>query len=208
MTEELERKFYGTDPVFVYNPNEKCNRPVSGTDCNLKKLWPVYPDYTRDMFIRAFSKDAMLNLAKRVIEREWLDVFMCFKASITKCSKCGQETFVVSQGENICIECKRPFNIQSAIECTTVTLPLYPSVKIMIWNVASSQNDIKTQIGEVIENPKEKDRFGIKNLSAISWRVNLPNGAPKPVRQGEVVPVKTGLIIKCTNNVNDAEKII
>ena len=208
MTKELERRYYGTDPVFVYDPNEKCNRPVPGTDNNLKKFWPVYPDYIKDMFIRAFCKEAMLNPARRVIEREWLDVFMRFKASITKCPKCGQETFVVAQGANTCIECKRSFNVQNAIEFSTVTLPLYPGVKIMLWNVAPSQNDLKTQIGEVISHPREKEKFGIRNLSTISWRVNLPNGTQKPVRQGEVVPVKNGFIIECTNNANDAGKII
>lgn len=208
MTKELERRYYGTAPIFVYDPTNDRNRPVPGTDNNLKMFWPVYPAYIRDLFIRAFSNEVMLKQKPRVIEKEWLDAFFRFKASIVKCPKCGLETFVVKQGENSCIECKRKFIVPNAIQFNTVTIPLYPGVKLMLWHADSSQNDIKTELGQVIANPKDKNLFGIKNLSTLSWKVNLPNGSQKPLAPGSVVPVTKGFVIECTNNPKDAGTII
>ena len=208
MTKELERKYYGTAPVFVYDPADTRNRPVPGTDKNLKIFWSVYPSYIKDMFIRAFSSEVMLKQKPRVIEKEWLDVFFKLKASIVKCPNCKEETFLSEQGNNICIECQHKFIVPNAIQFTLSRILLYPGVKLMLWHVDSSQNDIKTQIGEVVSNPKDKNLFGIRNQSTISWKINLPNGTQKPLPPGAVVPVKKEFVIECTNNPNDSGKII
>ena len=208
MTKELERKYYGTAPVFVYDPADTRNRPVPGTDKNLKIFWSVYPSYIKDMFIRAFSSEVMLKQKPRVIEKEWLDVFFKLKASIVKCPNCKEETFLSEQGNNICIECQHKFIVPNAIQFTSSRILLYPGVKLMLWHVDSSQNDIKTQIGEVVSNPKDKNLFGIRNQSNISWKINLPNGTQKPLSPGTVVPIKKEFIIECTNNPNDSGKII
>ena len=208
MTKELERKYYGTAPIFVYDPQNDRNRPVPGTDNNLRLFWKVYPNYIKEMFIRAFSNDVMLKNKPRVIEKEWLDVFFRFKASIVRCPVCKEETFLISQGDNICIECKKKISVPNAIQFNTVTLPLYPGAKLMLWHADSFQNDISTQIGEVIANPKNRNLFGIRNLSSISWKVNLPNGAQRAVVPNEVVPIKKGFTIECTNNPKDSGRII
>ena len=208
MTKELERRYYGEEPVFVYDPLDDRNRPVPGTDKNLRTFWPVYPDCIRSLFERAFSKDVMMLKAPRLIEKEWLDAFLRFKSSIVSCPKCHQETFVFRQGNNKCIECKNLFGVPDAIHFSTVTLPLFPGVKIMLWNVDSSQNDIYTQLGEVLSNPKDKSLIGIKNMSTYNWKVNLPNGTQKPLAPSAVVPIKKGFTIECTNNPKDAGKII
>lgn len=208
MTKELERKYYGTEPIFVYDPTNDRNRPVPGTDNNLKMFWSVYPDYIKEMFIRAFSNEVMLKQKPRVIEKEWLDAFFRFKASIVKCPKCHEETFLISQGENTCIECKKKFMVPNAMRFSTVTIPVYPGVKLMLWHADSSQNDIKTQLGEIVSNPKDKNLFGIRNTSTISWKVNLPSGTQKPLAPGAVVPVKKDFVIECTNNPKDAATII
>jgi serine/threonine protein kinase len=88
MTKELERRYYGENPVFVYDPVDNSNRPIPGTDKNLKTFWPIYPRYIRELFERAFSKEVMMKQAPRVIEKEWLDVFFRLKAGIVKFPHC------------------------------------------------------------------------------------------------------------------------
>lgn len=208
MTKELERKYYGEEPVFVYDSKDDRNRPVPGTDKNLKLFWPVYPPYLRELFERAFSREVMLKKAPRVLEKEWLDVFIRFKASIVTCPHCKGETFVVQQGENECIECKKKIMVPNAIQFSMVTVPLYPKSKIMLWQVDAYQNDVETVLGEVVTNPMDPSMFGIKNVSNISWRINLPNGTQKPLAPKAVVPIKIDFTIECTNNSKDAGKII
>ena len=208
MTKELEKRYYGEEPVFVYNPIDDRNRPVPGTDKNLRTFWPVYPQYIHDMFVRAFSNEVMMKNAPRIIEKEWLDAFFRLKASIVRCPYCKQETFITQKGDNTCIECKKKIVIPNAIEFSTVTLPLYPGVKIMHWHVDSSQNDVSTQLGMVVANPNNPKVFGLQKTSTISWRVNLPDGSQRPLETGKVVPIKTGFSIDCNNNPKDAGKII
>lgn len=50
LTEELERKYYGSDPIFVWDPTNDCNRPVRGVHSNEIKLWPLYPEFVRKTF--------------------------------------------------------------------------------------------------------------------------------------------------------------
>ena len=208
MTKELEIKYYGEEPVFVYDPKDNRNRPVPGTDNNLKLFWPIYPSYIRELFERAFSNEVMLKKAPRVLEKEWLDAFIRFKSGIVTCPHCKGETFITQQGDNQCIECKKQIMVPNGIRFPMVTVPLYPKSKIMLGHVDSFQNDVDTVVGEVVANPKEPTVFGIRNLSKVSWRVNLPDGTQKPLAPGAIVPVKTGFTIECTNDPKDAGKIM
>jgi DNA-binding helix-hairpin-helix protein with protein kinase domain len=208
MTKELERKYYGEEPVFVYDPTDDSNRPIPGTDRNLKTFWPVYPQYIRALFERAFSKDVMHKKAPRVIEKEWLDAFFRLKASVVKCPYCKEETFISNQGKNSCIECKKKIMVPHAIRFATVTVPLYPGTKLMLWHADSSQNDVRTKLGEIVVNPGNPLVFGIRNTSSLSWKIDLPDGSQKPLASGAVVPVKKDFTIECTTNPKDAGKII
>lgn len=208
MTKELERKYYGQEPIFVYDPTDDRNRPVPGTDKNLKLFWSVYPDYIRDAFIKAFSKDVMQNKSPRIIEKEWLNVFMKFKASIVKCPHCHEETFIVSQGNNTCIECGKKIAVANAIRFQSVTIPLFVGTKLMLWHVDSALDDLATKIGCVIENKNKPNLLGIKNESNVTWKVNLTDGTLKALAPGNVVPIKAGFNIECTNNPEDRGTII
>lgn len=208
MTKAFERKYYGTAPVFIYDPVDDRNRPVPGTDHNLKLFWPVYPQYIRDMFIRAFSQDVMLGKRPRVIEREWLDAFLRLKGSIVTCPECGQETFLVQQGRNKCIECKHTINVPNALKLNAATIPLFPGTKILLWHVDPSLNDIGKELGLVVSNPNDKKLFGIKNVSSESYMVELPSGEYKVLKPQSAGPIRKGFRIHFTSNDNEAGLII
>ena len=120
----------------------------------------------------------------------------------------GKETFAFVQGDNVCIECNKIITIPNAIKFRQDILPLYPSMKIMLWNANSWKDDVETILGEVIQNPKDKTLFGIRNLSDIIWKVSLPDGKQKSVAKQEVVPIKKGFIIDCINNIKEAGEIL
>ena len=197
MTKELEKKYYGTAPIFVYDPNNNSNRPVPGTDHNLKMLWSVFPEYIRDLFIKSFSEELMLkDRNKRLIEKDWIDALIKFKSSIIKCEKCGEETFVSNIGENKCIECGNSFSVNNQIILGNIKLPLYPGVKIMLWQIAWTNNDIYSEFGEVVRNKQEIDLIGIKNKSKNIWQVQINENELKALEPNKVVPIKKGFKIQ------------
>ena len=59
MTPSIEKQIYGSKPVFIFDPTDKSNRPIRGVHVNAINMWPELPDYLRNAFERAFSKDAM-----------------------------------------------------------------------------------------------------------------------------------------------------
>ena len=67
MTESFEKKFYGSEALFIYDPNDKSNLPVRGIHQNVIKRWPVFPKLLRDTFIDEFSQEKLKNPSQRMI---------------------------------------------------------------------------------------------------------------------------------------------
>lgn len=206
MTKELEQKYYGSAPIFVYDPTTSENRPIPGTDHNLKLFWNVYPDYVKDAFIRAFSHDVMMNQKPRILEKEWMDIFIRLRTEIGRCPYCGQETFYTFKGSHDipCMECGKKIPITNALQIKNQILPIFPGLKISLWTVDSSLEDIRTQVAEVVKNPKDPRLLGLRNLSQRTWSVNLPDGSQRPLPPQQVVPVRAGFEIHFLGGTNDS----
>ena len=77
-----------------------------------------------------------------------------------------------------------------------------------MWNVDSWKKDIRTVLGEVFINPNNTRYYGLRNKSAVTWRVNLPDGRQKTLSPGENMPIKKGFVIDCTDNANNTGLIV
>ena len=84
-------KLYGTDPVFIFDPNNKTNRPVKGIHDNATIYWPLYPEKLRQMFTRAFTV-GLNEPSKRITEPEWMTLFSNMMSGMLQCS-CGAQLF-------------------------------------------------------------------------------------------------------------------
>lgn len=198
MTKELERKYYGTDPIFVYDPQDSRNRPISGTDFNLKMFWNIYPKYVKDAFIRAFSKKVMHKEEGRVLEREWLDIFTQLRAEIGRCPYCKREMFYHIAAPNhqaVCFECHKPVDVPNQLVVGKNRFPVFRGMKLRVWNLDSSKNDVETVVAEVVANPQNPKMLGYENVSSYVWNVLLPDGTTRQVPPGKHVPVKKGFSI-------------
>ena len=201
MTKDLERKYYGTDPIFIMDPNDTRNRPVPGTAQNLKLFWPVYPKYIKEMFVKAFSQEVMLDRSKRIIEKEWLDLFFRLRAETGSCPFCKKEMFWDTTSDNVtCFECNKPVSTKSRLRLSKFSLPIYDGLKVHKWLIDSSSEDIETVIAEVIHNPKEPQLLGLSNISSYTWKVNLPDDTQRPLVPGKILPVKNQLGIDFLGN--------
>jgi DNA-binding helix-hairpin-helix protein with protein kinase domain len=207
MTKDLERKYYGTDPVFIFDPKDSKNRPIPGTDHNLKLFWNVYPLYVKEAFAKAFSKDVMLKRAPRIIEKEWLDIFFRLKADIIKCTNCHEEMFASNGTTSKCIECGKTPNKWNTLKTSSYNVPLFPGSKLYLWHVDSSEDDIQSVLGEIVANKNNPSLYGIRNLSTLSWKVNLVDGTQRAVTPNEVVPLQSGFVIEFGNNPQNCGKI-
>ena len=208
LTEELERKFYGSDPVFVWDPANDANRPVRGVHTNEIKLWPLYPAFVRKTFEKAFSHEVMVgnDTTHRVIEKEWQEVFTTLRDLTIKCS-CGSETFIdPSQQSCRCINCGKSIERPPILKVKKYHAALAPGKKLYACHVQYDSDDFKEAKGEVISSRNNPSLLGLRNDSNNTWEAILPNGSSKGYPNGKVIKLGKGIKINFGNG-NVAEVI-
>lgn len=208
LTEELERKFYGSDPVFVWDPANDANRPVRGVHTNEIKLWPLYPAFVRKTFEKAFSHEVMVgnDTTHRVIEKEWQEVFTTLRDLTIKCS-CGSETFIdPSQQSCRCINCGKSIERPPILKVKKYHAALAPGKKLYACHVQYDSDDFKEAKGEVISSRSNPSLLGLRNDSNNTWEAILPNGSSKGYPNGQVIKLGKGIKINFGNG-NVAEVI-
>lgn len=208
LTEELERKFYGSDPVFVWDPANDANRPVRGVHTNEIKLWPLYPAFVRKTFEKAFSHEVMVgnDTTHRVIEKEWQEVFTTLRDLTIKCS-CGSETFIdPSQQSCRCINCGKSIVRPPILKVKKYHAALAPGKKLYACHVQYDSDDFKEAKGEVISSRNNPSLLGLRNDSNNTWEAILPNGSSKGYPNGQVIKLGKGIKINFGNG-NVAEVI-
>ncbi len=189
LTEDLELKYYGKDPVFIYDPTDDCNRPVRGVHSNAIRFWTVYPKFIRDKFVTALSKDAMQGKVARPTDNDWQIAFTQLRDCIITCP-CGGETFLDLKGDSLCINCgtkipKPPvLNVQNRY-----SVALFPGMKLYRCHTDKDSDDFKEVTGEVIRNPKQPNIWGLRNLSDQIWNVEAKDGTIKQLKKNEVLVI-------------------
>jgi eukaryotic-like serine/threonine-protein kinase len=82
-------KLYGTEPVFIFDPDDDSNRPVPGYHDNALMFWSIYPQFLRDLFTKAFTYGIRDPKSGRVSETEWQAVMARLRDSIIYCGECA-----------------------------------------------------------------------------------------------------------------------
>lgn len=200
LTEEAERKLYGSEPVFICDPHDKSNRPVRGVHNNVIRRWPIFPQILREEFEKAFSKEAIKNPRKRTLEEQWEKVISAARCQLIECPHCHEETFVENEGRNKkCMNCSRVFNTSNALQFSdTRQVSLTKGTKIFV------DRDNTPDI-EVFE--KEQSLW-LKNLTEVSWQCTTTSGKIKMVVPLDSLPVKTGIKISFGNNIGVKAEIV
>lgn len=195
LTEGKELQFYGTDPIFIYDPVRSENRPVRGVHDNAIKLWPMFPSYLRDTFTKAFT-DGISDPNKRIIEKRWQEILIRLRSDIIHCPKCGKVTYstLFHHVEHYVCKCKTCGTNIYTLQIKDMVTPLYPGLKLYRCYTEKA-DDYETVTGEVIENKAKKGLFGIKNLSKNTWKAVMPNGELRDINPGGGAPIWKGLKI-------------
>jgi len=201
LTEELERKFYGSDPVFVWDSANDSNRPVRGVHTNEIKLWPLYPKFVRKTFEKAFSHELMVgaDTTHRVIEKEWQEVFTTLRDTMVKCS-CGSETFIYPTATVCrCINCGKETPRPAILKVKKYHVALTPGKKIFTCHVQYDSDDFREAQGEVVSSRNNPNLLGLRNDSDMTWEAILPNGTSKGYSKDQVIKLGKGMKINFGN---------
>ena len=170
LTEELELKFYGKEPVFILDPENETNRPVCNIHNNVIRLWPLFPKFIRELFEKVFSKECLNRERNRPTDNEWQIALTNLRSCIATCANCGEETFM-DESLGKCINCGCPIPKQRILECKDgkYKVVLFPGNKIYLCHTEAVSDDYQEVTGQVIANPQNPKIWGLRNLSEECW---------------------------------------
>lgn len=199
-TDEAERKLFGKDSVFIMDPLNDTNRPVPHLHRNIMRRWALFPRLLRETFIKAFNREAIIDPTKRVMDKEWQQVFLQIRSQYVECPHCNKKTFIEPEAPTSrCVMCRKHINRPLILRVGNYRIPLLPNQRIYKCQAYSSMNvDLSMVYAEVSINNKTA-RMGLRNISRETWAVTLPNGQIRNVEDGRGLPAIPDLKIKFNN---------
>ncbi|HOT91500.1 MAG TPA: serine/threonine protein kinase [Anaerolineae bacterium] len=192
-------KLYGTDPLFIYDPDDDSNRPVPGFHDNVIAFWPLYPQFIRDLFTKAFTKGLRDPLA-RVRESEWRAAMVRMRDAIIYCPKCGLENFYSAEklkasGGNpgTCWSCNAALILPPRIRIEDAIVMLNWDTKLYPHHIDNSRlYDFSKPVAEVNQHPTDPTIWGLRNLTDEKWVITTADGEILDVEPGRNVRLAVG----------------
>lgn len=198
-------KLYGTDPVFIFDPDNKTNRPVKGIHDNANIYWPMYPEKLRQLFIKSFTV-GLTTPSKRVTEPEWMALFANMMSGQLMCT-CGARNFYDadledSGVEHICWHCNNPIPVPVKLIVGKNRVLLNSSTRILRHHIYNDF-DMETAVGSVSVNPNNPSQWGIKNEDKVLWTYEKADGTQQPVEIGRTAGYAKGVKIHFADAVGE-----
>lgn len=195
LTPALQEKLYGSEPLFIMDPDDNSNGPHPVIHKNSIAVWSCLPDYMRKIFLNAFSQKAFQRPSARPKEIDWLNVLTRFRSEIVAC-QCGNEIFT-QQGEPCkCEECGRRANIPFKLVLSGYSIPAIKDSRIYRCQLGvCDAKDALMPIAQVVEK-KDSGALGIRNKSEKRWDAVTTKGVARKVASDEVIPLKDGIVFK------------
>jgi hypothetical protein len=192
---DAQNRLYGQNPVFIFSPDDDSNRPVAAVHRNPLAFWPIYPQFLRDLFIRAFTAGVADPDNGRVQESEWRKAMANLRDAITRCPGCGLENFLeIGPGEGVagtaCWNCGAGLADQArlVVEGTSVrVVALNADTYLFPHHLARDRYNFRRPQAVIDRHPQNPDIWGLKNLSNESWKAITPDGQKWDVPPGRSI---------------------
>lgn len=213
LTEAAEKKHYGTEPIFIFDPDNDTNRPVRGVHNNPIKFWKIFPQYIKDAFIQSFTV-GLMHPEERIIENTWQKLFIRLRGEIINCSYkdannteygCGNQTFLsnfinLGNGQIQCPKCGLKYSMPLKLIFKDYDVYLVPQTKLYECHTNSDSDNYENVTAEVVQNKSNPGIWGIKNLSNTIWNIKTPDGKLKAIPPNSVVPIFKDVEIDFSEN--------
>lgn len=196
--EAAQRKYYGRQPVFLFDPRDDSNRPIPGFHDHAIRNWNLYPHFLQRMFIRAFT-DGLHNPQQRVREGEWMETFSRLRDGLFYCSGCGRENFYdfernADGQKQACWRCGALSNVPIRLEIGDRWVLLNHDTQLFGHHMGQ-RLDFLHQHAHISQHPTMPSKWGLTNISSVPWSFVGRDGETKTCAPGRSVPLRHGLEI-------------
>lgn len=199
-------RLYGTNPVFIFDPDNKTNRPVRGYQDNALIYWDLYPENLKALFTQAFTV-GIASPNRRVTENKWLETFANLMSGIITCPSCGAEVFYDASKEqmgvaHICWGCQQAVTVPVKLVTPKSVVLLNQGTKIYSHHLYDDF-DMETVVGSLVQNPKNPNLWGIRNEDKVNWTYEKADGTQIPVAIGRSAGIAAGTKIHFGQTIGD-----
>jgi len=214
LDDKAEKLLHGTEPVFIWHPTDKSNRPVAGYQDNAIIFWGIYPTFFRDLFTKAFT-DGLFNPNARIRESEWREAMIELRDSIFYCS-CGAMNFYDSKAlqkaggdTGFCWKCKKKLVLPPRIRISKKggafnIMMLNHDTKVFPHHVDRDKMwDFSKPVACVTKHPNNPKIWGLRNLTNEKWVVTLGDGTVKDVDPQRSISLTLGAKINFGKEVGE-----
>jgi DNA-binding helix-hairpin-helix protein with protein kinase domain len=191
----MRMRLYGSDPLFIFDPDDRSNAPIPGEQDSVVGAWGIYPQYIRDLFTRAFTSGLRDPLNGRVRESEWREALAHLYDSLFACNNCGAVTFYdlqllrINGGKlNPCWGCGQEPALPPRLRFGSHVVVLASHSRLFCHHLSRQRGyDFENPLGEMSGSP-----FGLKNLSTEKWVRKDVDGSFTEVPPGGVAALANG----------------
>ncbi len=193
-----KRRIYGENPVFIFDPTDKSNQLPNDPDYNIaNQRWNYCPPELQNLFTRAFTK-GLHKPSQRVTEGEWQRLFFQLKDGGITCPQCHAENlWWQGQAKLNCWHCQTKINIPPKLVFQYPNgqhiVLLTNKTEIFQKHIQVNSDTAEKIIGKVVQNPKNPNIWGIRNLTQNSWTATFPDGTMKEIAPQRAAPFNLGL---------------
>lgn len=195
LDDHANRMLFGTNPVFIFDPENSENRPVEGIHDNAIIYWELYPKFVKDLMIKAFT-EGIKYPEKRIVEKIWMDTSIKLLDHIMICPECGAEVFYDEYKEehhisHVCWNCYHVFELPVQLQIGKQKIILSKRAKITRHHLFHDYQ-IETIVASVTQNPNNKAQLGLKNESNENWTYIRSDGTQALLAPGRNAAITVG----------------
>jgi predicted RNA-binding Zn-ribbon protein involved in translation (DUF1610 family) len=182
--------FYGHNPVFIFDPEDRSNELLPGYREYEAALyyWPIYPQFIRDSFMQAFTTGLRDPDNGRVGDAEWRWEFARLRDCIFYCPGCGEESFLDAEAVKAaegrmqaCRNCGGVPPIPPYIRIGKNRVVLNPDTRLYPHHVDTRRPfDFSQPVAAVSGGPPET----LQNLSEKKWVMRTSEGSTSEILPG------------------------
>lgn len=190
---------YGTDPLFIFDPENDANRPDPRYQRAPLERWPIYPQFLRDAFTQTFTT-GLRHPSHRTPDSLWRAAMARARDVIFNCAGCGAENFYNADASRAarsapgsCWRCDQLLTLPQRIRIGDKIVALNPDTQLFPHHVAPGRlYDFSQPVARVAPHPTKPGIWGLTNVSSDRWTIITSQNGAADVNPGQSVLLNGG----------------
>lgn len=200
MDSTAESQIYGTEPLFLFDPDNRANGPVPGFHDPIELRWKTLGVDLQRLFLRSFTT-GLRAPQSRVLETEWITALNKSLDQLAACGHCGESQTLdlrAPRNQFSCVVCHKPNPLPAFLALGREVLTLTPGRLVYHRHVDALLENPYGRVAIVDQHHTDETVLGLRNLGGAEWLAETPDGRSMPVRPGKTVRLVNGLKIRLT----------